>query len=339
MVLIFIGILSFYSFCIYFNLVQNHSSEARKTAADSKPIDPQVILPSPYQSELPREKKKPQAVCAPNENCNDGKPEAGKDAQISKNMKKYPALKFFFVWQKMVESSVTDALMFRDRISEFNMLFRRCMGMKMPLSADGERIVVLPNGQMANMKDLAHHSFDADFNVLVRCKAEAEKNGAKFLFVCPPAKRMMLPNEGRYAFLLDDSEKLYENFFARLSGHGIPFIELRKEFLASSLFYLSDHHWNLYGAAQAAEIVAKRLNKDYGCSYDLRYFDPACFYKERYKRLSVGSLGKKLTKAYMKHMQAEDFEVWYPTWNTFFTMIHGNEKTDGPFEILYSAKN
>lgn len=105
--------------------------------------------------------------------------------------------------------------------------------MKMPLSSDGEYVIVFPSGQMADTKNMIRHNFDGDFKALAHCKDLAEKQGAKFLYVCPPAKWMMIPGEGRYSLLHDrneGNELLYGRFFTRLSDNRIPFINLKKEF-------------------------------------------------------------------------------------------------------------
>lgn len=41
----------------------------------------------------------------------------------------------------------------------------------------------------------------------------------------------------------------------------------------------------------------------------------------------------------MKKMRGEDFEIWYPTWDTSFTVVQQGKTETGPFKILYAAQH
>ncbi|MDR1131178.1 MAG: hypothetical protein LBL15_02025 [Oscillospiraceae bacterium] len=82
----------------------------------------------------------------------------------------------------------------------------------------------------------------------------AEKNGAAFLFVAAPNKNTLYPEQ--MPFAKAGSQASLDLLLPALAGQAVGFIDLRA-FLVSDapLYYKNDSHWNLLGAAMAADAV------------------------------------------------------------------------------------
>lgn len=90
LVLFFLGTLFLHSMKCFIDQSAVHAASQKKFS-EPEPIDPQIVLPSPYPESSISKTEKSEINKVTGTNVNEGKPEPGKDAQITRNMQKYPA--------------------------------------------------------------------------------------------------------------------------------------------------------------------------------------------------------------------------------------------------------
>lgn len=161
------------------------------------------------------------------------------------------------------------------------------------------------------------------------------KKNIGFLNVIPADK-----SDPRFAaypkgFPVRDVEEGTE-YIQYLDDNEIPYLD-SGEFLVSqngdfySQFYNTDHHWNVHAGFSLAEAIAKRLNSDFGLPVDTNVLNKAKFKSVTYENAFLGSQGKKATDGYVP---PEDFEVFYPNFDTAFSIEISTKMIDriGTFE-------
>lgn len=111
-------------------------------------------------------------------------------------------------------------------------------------------------------------------------------------------------------------------YTAFLADNGISYLNSREILLSEnddffSWFYRTDHHWNVHAGFSVASAVAERLKTEFGLSVDTDILNRNRFSLVQYKKASLGSQGKKVTHGYIP---PEDFEVYYPLFDTSFSL-------------------
>lgn len=87
----------------------------------------------------------------------------------------------------------------------------------------------------------------------------SEGQGAAFLFVPVPNKNTVYGEYMPYERAAGDSSLV--RLFGELEGQGVKYIDLRKAFEREEILYLkADSHWNMLGAAIAADTINAALN-------------------------------------------------------------------------------
>ena len=214
------------------------------------------------------------------------------------------------------EKCVTDEFPLRFELSEYNMGFKRLIGMRKPL--DMQRYIFAPDGALL----LAAHYGNIPSNNAEHFNKLTRRWGGEYLVVIRPFPEGSQDRAIYYGCDLRLNRPLDE-VRRRLAGKGIRVLDLRENFARRGLetaqvFFKTDHHWNSLGALAGAYAVAEYLNKNAGCSYDLKYFTPEVFDRQIYKSSFIGSFGKKFSRAYMDD-GPEDMLILRPSWKTSFT--------------------
>lgn len=125
-------------------------------------------------------------------------------------------------------------------------------------------------------------------------------------------------------------------FLKRLGDAGIEYIDLRdnireQELNCYDLFYRTDHHWTVPASKWAAEIIARKLNDDYGYDIDLNLYADENFNYVEYENCWIGEQGRKLAESYIG---MDDFTVVVPTYDTSFSHYINEEYSEGDFNIF-----
>lgn len=316
--LIFLGISA--SFCVYSALTSARAHvisgydkwmKNRKV----KVTQPKKKIKSPYGEKLP---KKPPVVQPKKERYS---------KHDSKLAQSYGAVtKLMIPDQKKVERWIVDSFPFRDEFSNFNMAFKYHLNMKRPLEAK-DSPMILPNHQLSQLYSVAPEVQKGRLKILLEYKKLCESEKIPFFVVYRP-------------FSIGFHQDLYEPYkglqvpfnrncalrAAHLRENGITTFELYKEMRKvipeekwQKYFYQSDHHWNVDGALVGSRLIADFMNRNYGTSFDLKYFDPDTYIRKRWKDLFIGSMGKKVSTSYMPD-GPDDFDILYPRFKTDFTV-------------------
>ena len=106
-----------------------------------------------------------------------------------------------------------------------------------------------------------------------------------------------------------------------------------------SWFYKTDHHWNVHAGFSVASEIAQRLKKEFGLPVDTNVLDEIYFNTVTYEKAFLGSQGKKATHGYIS---PENFEVYYPLFDTEFSIEIPTkmiERTDTFENTLIESEN
>ena len=188
------------------------------------------------------------------------------------------------------------------------------------LIEDAENPVIkLGNGYLTSTylysKDYAEYAGFVEF------KDWLKKKGIPFLVVMPADK-----SDTGYAvfpkgFPNGNAEKGIE-YVKHLDDIGISYLNSGEMLVSEnedfySWFYKTDHHWNVHAGFSVAQALAQRLKTEFGLQVDVNILDRSNFNNVTYENIFLGSQGKKATHGYVS---PEDFEVFYPDFDTAFSI-------------------
>ena len=160
-------------------------------------------------------------------------------------------------------------------------------------------------------------------------KDQLDELGTPLLYVQAPFK--LPPDEQQ----LPENVKDYANdnvdrFLKGLDAKGIAYLDLRDGFWSqgltqNQLFFNTDHHWTIDAAFRSYGRVVDRINKDYGFHIDKKYTDVKNFNRKTYKDYYIGSMGRRVGKAFGG---VDDFTLITPNFDTNYTVYErdGGEK-------------
>lgn len=168
-------------------------------------------------------------------------------------------------------------------------------------------------------------------------KSELDRSGISLLYVQAPFKlsgnEQQLPvnvkdysNDNIDAFLkgLDQAEIDYMDLRAVLKDSGMT---------QNEMFFNTDHHWTINAAFYSLKSIVDRLNDSYGFHIDERYTDLVNYKQKKYPDYFIGSMGRRVGKAYGG---TDDFTLITPDFETDYTLYerdYGGEKQyKGSFE-------
>ena len=147
------------------------------------------------------------------------------------------------------------------------------------------------------------------------------KRGIPFLMVMPADKSdteyAVFPN----GFPNGDDEKGIE-YVKHLDDNGISHLNSGETLVSEnedfySWFYKTDHHWNVHAGFSVAKAIAQRLKTEFVLPVDTDILSREHFNLFTYENVFLGSQGKKATHGYAS---PEDFEVFYPNFDTAFSI-------------------
>ena len=179
-------------------------------------------------------------------------------------------------------------------------------------------------------------STDYEISQMMQLKEYLDNRGIQLLYVNEPAKYIdddIFRNEFGYESYLNRNADL---FLRRLDEVEIEYIDLRDNIREEGLdcyklFYRTDHHWKVPAAKWAAEIIAEKLNNDYGYDIDLNLYEDENFNYVEYKNCWLGEQGRKLAESYIGR---DDFTLVVPKYETSFWRYMDEEYTEGDFDIF-----
>ena len=181
-------------------------------------------------------------------------------------------------------------------------------------------IYLLPNGQLTGVEErYTIESIKYQLCNIINFEYWLDSKGIDFAYIQYPYKEAafneMLP-EGAY----DYADHNADTILKYLQWKEINNLDLRDEVVNdkldySSLFFKTDHHWNLYGGKYAATKIGEYLKSDFGYDMDTDFLSDDKFYEEKHEKHSLGSYGRKVTLA---EVVPDDFDLLIPNYETSF---------------------
>ncbi len=208
--------------------------------------------------------------------------------------------------------------LFRIPFSEANMYFRKWAGMRYFPDADG--ILLLNNGYLVGPRKWAN--VDSAAGHLAEFYTYCANRRLPFLYVVAPHKSDPLDPQlprGMEDYGNDNTDRLLLSVHAA----GVPVLDLRESIRTAGitnfydLFFRSDHHWKPEVGLRAASLIAAEINRLYGFDLPASLFAPSRYQFKLYRRLFLGALGKKVTRAYAP---PDDFRRITPRYDTDLTL-------------------
>lgn len=153
-----------------------------------------------------------------------------------------------------------------------------------------------------------------------RAKEEAEKKGAKTLYVMLPSKIIdgLSDIEGEY--LINDKNGMQDDILLSLQYCEVPTLDLRKdmkesEYPIEKLFYKTDNGWTTEAAFIAAGGIVKDIKEKYQDDWDLEgyYTNIDNYEKVVYKEATIGNFASDMGAFYSDR---EDYSILYPGFDT-----------------------
>lgn len=132
-------------------------------------------------------------------------------------------------------------------------------------------------------------------------------------------------------------EKTNNELFEILKQNSIDYFDTYKLLSESnkdyySYFYKTDHHWNNSAGHFVAQSLIKEFNKNYNFGLDETILNIENFDEQHYSQMFLGSIGKKLQSTFLYNVTADDFDIFYPNFETNFDIkFNGNTKYSGPY--------
>lgn len=164
-----------------------------------------------------------------------------------------------------------------------------------------------------------------------------KKEGIPFLYWAAPSKVCAWDDE------LPKGVMHYGNYnidlyTQALDYYGIENIDMRQVLLKSgldyySLFYRTDHHWNIDAGIWAASVIEEEIKRRYDIEMDYVY-DLGTFKRTTYENAMFGSIGQGITHFVEK---SENFDILYPEFETNFRLEIPDNEIDatGSFEDIF----
>ena len=241
----------------------------------------------------------------------------------------------------VVSSQLNSGLLFKQDMVDINGTIAKNLGLREIYKDAGG--VVLKNGYVAGIYD--YTSTDYEVEQIKGLKEFLDGRGIDLLYVNQPTKyfddKYIEEDLGVKTYVNDNADR----FLSRLDEAGINYIDLREHFLEDKsfeYFYKGDHHWTVPAGKQAAEIIMKELNYEYGYDIDMSLYDDEKFEYVKYEDAWLGEQGRKLGETYVG---MDDYISVIPKYFTSFAEEIQGIVYRGTFEevlvdtSLYSSEN
>ena len=172
----------------------------------------------------------------------------------------------------------------------------------MPMSSNGEEVIVLNNGYMAYVEPYVSPSKIEELADNVAELSEyLDTKGIDFVYVNAGSK--VCKNDKQLpAGAVEYTNERADILLNYLDQKGVSYLDIRPLQEAKypdwySSYYKTDLHWKNTTALWAAGEIAAYLNENNGFSFDLSYFDESNYNIEVYEDYFLGDQGRKMTLA------------------------------------------
>ena len=164
-----------------------------------------------------------------------------------------------------------------------------------------------------------------------------ESEGIEFLYCFAPSKECKEDPELPVGVESTTNENI-DLYINSLRNYDVNYIDMRESIHQDglehySLFYKTDHHWNVSAGMWATAVIENEISKKFGIEMEsLDSF--GTFTETVYENAMFGSAGQGITH-YIA--QSEDFSIYYPDFETSFHLEIPDYEIDeeGSFEDIF----
>ncbi len=168
------------------------------------------------------------------------------------------------------------------------------------------------------------------------------KKNIKFLYCFTPDRECALDNEFPHGIVSYRNQNI-DIYLQALNQYRIDNIDMRQLLHRDkldhySLFYKTDHHWNINAAMWATSTIEKEIRNHYGIAIP-NVYNLGSYKRITYKNAMFGSAGQSVTHYVEK---SENFDILYPKFATNFKLEIPDKgiATTGAFEeIFFDCEN
>lgn len=153
-----------------------------------------------------------------------------------------------------------------------------------------------------------------------------------FLYVLTPYK-IQSGNSQLPAFVEDHSNESLDILVSELQQRNVNVLDLRTAFSSDgvdhySLFFRTDHHWNIDGGFYACSVISQRLEEMLGVTVNPDVLDKQNYHRVTYPAWHLGSYGQRTGPLFAGG--ADDFDLLLPNFETSVT--NESSGVQGTFE-------
>ena len=205
--------------------------------------------------------------------------------------------------------------------------------------AIGTEYVKLKNGYWIQIKSSSITDTEAreimiNYSLL---QTNLKEKGIEFLFVIAPSKECAIDDQLPNGITSHNNDYI-DTCINALKSFSVNFMDLRKQLHNDnlnhySLFYKTDHHWNIDAGFWATSQIENELSKRFKIYMD-DVNSLGSYHRVTYKNAVFGSAGQYVTHYYA---QSEDFDILLPDFENLFSLEIpdlGMNKT-GSFEDIF----
>lgn len=247
----------------------------------------------------------------------------------ARNLKGVPAAEYPGEIINAIDNAWSSNIVFQKKYIDVFGLIQRGMGKTIVYDADkGKTVVKGDDGKLYFVSDVTdvNGTENIDYNIIQEnasnlMSLSEDFKDKDFLYVQAPFKY-----DSRYVKLPNGIEPLsnepVDYFLSNLSEcKSLDILDLRQKIEEenidySTLFFKTDHHWNIETAFWAYQEIDAEINNRFGYDINKMYFDTDEWNSVIYKNAFLGSQGARVGSLYAG---MDDVAVYYPKFETSFT--------------------
>ena len=185
---------------------------------------------------------------------------------------------------------------------------------------DDQTPIKLPEGQWLNIFSKEDYSDIA--NNIVKFNNYLTEKGIELIYVQAPVKTDNITNGGMFDIYKDYNYENANNLISILNQNNVNVLDLREKMKEENIDYLgaffkTDHHWKPEAGLWASKQISNYMNQNWNMNINLDIFEEEKYSDEIYKKVFLGSQGKRVTLA---KTNKEDFNILMPNFETNITV-------------------
>jgi hypothetical protein len=220
-------------------------------------------------------------------------------------------------------------------IVKYGKFFDACIS---DITTDGTYIK-LNNGYWTSVSSKEDESsINNKSNAIKDISEFVEMQNIPFLYVQAPHKICKYDKELPIG-VEDYNNENMDSLLEALNNENIDYIDMREAVHKEnvnhySLYYKTDHHWNIDAGFWACSVIEEAVEDNYGIVFNTEYNDISLYNSTIYENAMFGSSGQAVTHFLEK---SEDFSILFPKFETSFKLVIPDKGIDeiGSFSDLF----